>query len=204
MRLSTLARTCALAGAGALLVCAPATASAQPGGPIDTTSLEGSLDIASMVPGSLAGLAGGGLASVGSGDLGSAVAGGQCVVVDPTLGSASTSIEALVVSKEGSPGVAQVSIEGGSWFSNTSGIFHWTNTTTHETGDVPFGPFGGDAPFTNFDVETGAGTVEWSIDGTAEGIPLSLVFPIALTGSAQQVPLSSAPYSTCTGSADIA
>lgn len=204
MQPSTIARGAAAFSACALMVTIPATASAQPTGSIDPNSLEGAVNSAEMFPGSVAALAGGGLASVGSGDLGSAVAGGQCVGLDPSLGSIATSVDVQVATKEGESGVAAVSIEGGSWFTNTSGTFHWTNTTTNETGEVPFGPFGGDAPFADFDVPTGVGTVTWRVEGSAEGFPLSVLFPLIIIGSVNPVPMSSAPYSTCEGQAEIA
>lgn len=204
MRPSSATRGIALLGAGALVLSIPATASAQPTGSIDPNSLEGAVNSAEMFPGSVAALAGGGLASAGSGDLGSAVAGGQCVGLDPSLGSIATSVDVQVATKEGESGVAAVSIEGGSWFTNTSGTFHWTNTTTNETGEVPFGPFGGDAPFADFDVPTGVGTVTWRVEGSAEGFPLSVLFPLIIIGSVNPVPMSSAPYSTCEGQAEIA
>lgn len=204
MQRSTIARGAAAFSACALMISIPATASAQPTGSIDPNSLEGAVNSAEMFPGSVAALAGGGLASVGSGDLGSAVAGGQCVGIDPSLGSVATSIDVQVATKEGESGVADVSIEGGSWFTSTSGTFHWTNTTTNETGSVPFGPFGGDAPFAFFDVPTGVGTVTWSVEGNVDGFPLSIFFPLTIAGSAQLVPQSSMPYSTCEGTAEIA
>lgn len=204
MRPSSITRSIALVGAGALALSVPATASAQPTGSIDPNSLEGAGQIAEMFPGSVAALAGGGLASAGSGDLGSAVAGGQCVGIDPSLGSAATSVDVKVVTKEGQSGVADVSIEGGSWFTNTAGTFHWTNTTTGETGSVPFGPLGGDVPYAYFDVPTGVGTVTWKVEGSVEGFPLSVLFPLIIVGSVQPMPSSSAPYSTCEGQAEIA
>ena len=203
MRASTFSRCAALVGAGVLFLGAPATAAAQPTGSIDTSSLDSASGFFEVAPESLGNAAGGSLASVGLPDLGSAVAGGQCVASDPAIGSFyATPLSVRMESKEGSPGVAHTEIEGGSWFANTSGVLHWTNETTGDTGEEPFGPFSGDVAYAYFDLPTGAGEVTWSIDAEQEGPPLSLVLPLGLVGSS--APFSVAPYTSCSGTAEIA
>ena len=85
MRPSTYFRSAALLCAGALALGAPATASAQDTGSIDTGTL-GPLASVDQVPGSAANLAGGALALAGSSDLGTQIAGGRCASVDPAAG----------------------------------------------------------------------------------------------------------------------
>ncbi|WP_333619156.1 hypothetical protein [Dietzia sp.] len=190
MRNTVLARSLAVVGAAALLVRAPVTASAQ-----GTDPAPGS---AGSVEGSVTNSAGGALASAGLGDLGSTVARGRCVAADPS-GSMASSLDVEMASKEGRPGTAHVDIEGGSILgSPTNGTLRWENTTAGTSGDHDFEILGGmDARFTSFDMDTGRGHVTWEIDANQNGAPLSL----AALGF---LPMSSAPYTTCTGETDIA
>lgn len=191
-------------GAAALLLSAPVAASAQPMGSIDTTSLDGASNSTEAFPGSVANLAGGALAAAGSGDLGSTVAGGNCVAVDPALGSIATNpLVVTMKTKEGASGVADTEITGGAMLAFTAGTLHWTNTTTGKTGAHDFGPFGFDAPGDYFDLETGAGHVEWTVDANETSTPMSIAVPLSAAGI-NGGPQSSTPYTTCTGAAEIA
>lgn len=182
-------RTTAAVFAGALALGVPATANAQSLGELD--------------PASLGTFAGGALASVGLPDLGSAAPGGECAALDP--GSVMSTLSVDVSSKEGAPGVAQVALGGAGWFSQTTGTFHWENTTTGASGAEEFGPWGGDAAPPRFDIETGAGEVAWSVDAEISGTPFSVGVPLIVIGSMPMPDAaSSAPYSTCTGTATIA
>ncbi|WP_333619157.1 hypothetical protein [Dietzia sp.] len=190
MRNSTLVRHLAVLGAGALLLGTPATAAAA-------QSVE-------EFPGSVGNLAGGALAAAGSGDLGSTVAGGNCVAVDPALGSVATNpLKVEMTTKEGESGVAATDFSGGAMMAATTGTLHWTNTTTGEKGAQDFGPFSFDRLGDYHDIPTGVGHVEWTVDANESAVPLSVAVPLSAVGI-NGGPGSSAPYTTCEGTVEIA
>lgn len=199
MRNTAFVRSLAVIGAGALLVSAPVTASAQDTDSVDTsvhnaTVVSGSLS--DSVEGSVSNSADGALASVGLGDLASSNGGPTCVAADPA-GSMATTISVDMVTKEGESGTAHVLIEGGGLFTSVAqGTLHWENTTTGASGDQDFDALGGlDLRQKSFDIPTGVGHVTWDVDANEKGMPLSL----AALG-----PVISTPYTTCSGEADIA
>lgn len=201
MRTATLARLTSATAFAALLVAAPATASAQNSGAGSLPS--DSLGFGSSFAGSAADSVGGSLARAGSAGLATAIA-GHCVALDPGYGSiGGNPLVVEVASKEGTPGTATARLEGGTWWGSTQGTLAWKNETTGATGSTDFGPFGGDANIQTLDLETGTGHVTWSISGaTQEGMALSIGLPLGLLGST--APLITNPYSTCGGAADIA
>lgn len=200
MRSSTLTRGLALVGAGAFLLAVPATASAQDSGSIDPASLGPAEFPAVMSMNTV----GGSLALAGSSDLATQVAGGNCVAIDPALGSlAANSLQITMGSKEGEPGVAATEFLGGI-VSGTVGTLHWTNETTGASGAVDFGPLIADAAYAYHDIPTGAGHVTWHADARQEAVPFSVSVPLSAVGIFGEGPVITTPVSTCTGAADIA
>lgn len=200
MRPSTLTRGLALVGAGALLLAAPAVASAQDQGSIDPASLGPAEFPAVMSMNTV----GGSLALAGSSDLATQVAGGNCVAIDPALGSlAANSLQITMGSKDGEPGVAATEFLGGI-VSGTVGTLHWTNETTGASGAVDFGPLIADAAFEYHDIPTGAGHVTWHADARQEAVPFSVSVPLSAVGIFGEGPVITTPVSACTGAADIA
>lgn len=210
-RVTTTVRLAAAVGsAGLALATLTPAAGAQSAGSLDPASL-GDLQFAQAslegAPKSLADLTGGGLASLGSGGLGSSVAGGDCVAVDPAFGSATNTLTMEVETKEGASGVADVGVGvSGGGSSSTDLVFHWKNLDTDASGtvDVPVSTIGGGG-YGGVEVETGVGTVEWSVDARQSAVPLSISLPLGAIGStADRVPGSSTPFTTCGGTAEIA
>lgn len=135
--------------------------------------------------------------------------GGGCTTIDPGFGSMLESLDVSMVTKEGESGIADTVIDGGGWFSKTSGTLFWENTTTGASGEVPFGPQGGDANYFREDVATGAGEITWRVDAVAEGTPIWIGLPLATSVEnlglpPEIIPSFTVPYAGCTGSATIA
>ena len=195
-RISPTARLAA-AGAAALALAAVAPAA---GAQESAASLE-------AAPKSVADLTGGGLASLGLGGLGSTVTGGDCVAIDPAFGSSTNTLNMEVATKEGASGIADVGVgvTGGGSSSTEDFVFHWRNRDTGASGEVeiPISTIGGGG-YGGAEVATGAGMVEWSVDARQSAVPLSVGVALGALGStADRVPGSSTPFTTCRGSAEI-